>query len=117
MFNRETTKKVLVWLGISLVALIILGYATYASHGFIKGPTVSILQPKESIFSTSTVSIVGKADRIKTLNLNGRAIFIDEQGNFTETVLLSPGYNVETIEARDKFGRVQYTLLPMTYKK
>ena len=116
MHNRETTKKVLIWIVVLGIAAIIIGYALYASHGFIKGPSISIIEPKDSTSGTSTIQISGIADRAKTLTLNGRSIFIDEKGNFSETVLLSPGYNVETIEAHDKFGRIEQITLPRIYK-
>ncbi len=116
MHNRETTKKVLVWIVIVVIATIIISYALYASHGFIKGPDITIMEPRDSSFSTSTIQISGVANRAKTLTLNGRSIFIDEKGNFSETILLSPGYNVENIEAQDKFGRIEQIRLPIFYK-
>jgi hypothetical protein len=117
MQNRETTKKILVWALILLIAAVIIGYALYASHGFIKGPDIIVSTPKETSFSTSTVMISGTAIRAKTLTLNGKVIFVDEKGNFSETLLLSPGYNVETIEAQDKFGRIKKVTLPITYNR
>jgi hypothetical protein len=116
MYNRETTKKVVIWGVILAIGAIIVAYALYASHGFIKGPNITILEPRESFFATSTIRVVGIADRAKTLKLNGKSIFIDEKGNFNEVILLSKGYNVESIEAQDKFGRIERVDLQIIYK-
>jgi hypothetical protein len=39
------------------------------------------------------------------LILNGRAIFTDTGGNFSEDLLLAPGLNRIRLEAKDKFGK------------
>lgn len=89
-----------------LVALIILGYAGFAFRDIFRGPQIIVNEPiNGSSFASSSVAIKGVVDRVQSIELNGRLILIDEQGNFNEIVLLSPGYNVETLQAKDKFGR------------
>ncbi|HEY9583490.1 MAG TPA: hypothetical protein VJI66_00820 [Candidatus Paceibacterota bacterium] len=96
----------------------IVGYAYFAFRGYIHGPEIIIYEPiNGSIISTSTIVIKGQALRVQEIVLSGRPIFIDEKGNFTETLLLFPGYNVSLIKATDKFGRIIEYKLELVYKE
>ena len=105
MFTRDTTKRIITVITVTAIALLVSGYSYFASHNLIQGPTIAILTPKESSFATSSVEIKGVAQRVNSITLDDRPIFIDEQGNFDETVLLALGYNVVSIEGQDKFGK------------
>ncbi|MEI7564042.1 MAG: hypothetical protein WCJ39_10905, partial [bacterium] len=106
MINRDGTKKIIKISSIILIVLIIVGYALFESHSLIKGPEIIIIDPVPgSLISTSSVTIIGKALRIQDISLNGRPILIDQEGNFSETLLLSPGYNISLFYAKDKFNR------------
>lgn len=60
------------------------------------------LEQKEN----SSLTIVrGKAEKATYLTLNGREIFIDKGGNFSESISILPGYSVVTLNAKDKFGK------------
>lgn len=59
-----------------------------------------------AVYSESTLLISGNAARAKHLLVNGREIFINQTGDFSDTLVLSPGYNIMTIEAEDKFGTI-----------
>ena len=117
MINREGTKKILKITGVALVVLVVAGYALFASNNFISGPEIIISEPATgSVISTSTVVIKGTALRIQEITLNGRPIFVDEGGNFSETVLLAKGYNVSLLSAKDKFNRTTEYKLELVYK-
>lgn len=55
-------------------------------------------------FESPSVTLNGRAKRATELRINGRAISIDENGYFTEKILIPPGYSIITAEAKDKFG-------------
>lgn len=55
--------------------------------------------------NSSLIKISGKAERAVKLELNGREIFIDKQGNFSEYVSPLPGFSIIKINAVDKFGK------------
>jgi hypothetical protein len=117
MINREGTKKIIKIAGVTFVVLIVLGYALVTSHSFISGPEIVIYEPVNgSALATSSVMIKGAALRIQDITLNGRPILIDEKGNFNETLLLSPGYNVSLFSAKDKFDRTTEYKLELVYK-
>lgn len=83
-----------------------LSYAYYQSKGFIKGPILKISQPQNGISLTEDVlEINGFAKNIAYISLNDRQIFVDEEGNLKEKILLFPGYNIISLSAKDKYER------------
>ena len=62
--------------------------------------------PAESgqVVRESVTRVTGTAKNAVFLSLNGREISVDLEGNFEETIALLPGYNIISIEAKDKFG-------------
>lgn len=89
---------------ITLLVLIIAGYSIFQAQKLIRGPIIDIYTPENgSTYSQTLIQIDGRARNISYLNLNGRAIFTDKNGNFSEKLLLSPGYNIIKLDARDKF--------------
>lgn len=97
------------FIGIILICLIIvgiIGYALYQARNILGGPQVKIVTPQNGETVTNPLTeIKGMATNITFLSLNDRQIYTDASGNFDEELLLLPGYNVWTLEAKDKFGR------------
>src|ERR1035437_9650813 len=114
--NRGTTQKIF----IAAIEVIIAGgllfflYKTFQSY--FSGPSITITEPANyTAFSTSTTTIVGIAKRVQDITLDGRSIIIDNKGNFSETILLMPGYNIEIIAAHDQFGHKTEKRLELVY--
>lgn len=63
------------------------------------------------------VKVLGKAKNATYISLNGREIFIDKDGNFTENIALLPGLSVITLSAEDKFGHVDEKKLEVKYQE
>jgi hypothetical protein len=81
-------------------------YSLFQAHKLIKGPIIEITSPENgSSFTSPLVEIRGKAKNISHLNLNQRKIYTDTQGVFSEKILLSPGYNIIILDAKDKFDK------------
>lgn len=101
--NRLSTRT----LGLIIGLVIILSYAVFETRALVLGPKLDILEPTSEYLTTSssTLSIAGQARRIATIYLNGRQIFTDKDGQFTEEVVLLPGYNILRIDTWDKFDR------------
>jgi len=92
-------------LGIGLAVLIVV-YAGYKFQDFWRGPTITVTHPQDGAsFADPVVRLSGTAKRIAFLSLNGKQIYTDPSGQFEETLLLSPGHNIITISAEDKFDR------------
>jgi hypothetical protein len=103
---------------ICLVALLVLIYGGYQAKNLIEGPVISISSPKNgSTLSSPLVLIEGKALRIAFITLNDRQIFVNEQGDLREQLLLQSGYNIISIKATDRFNRRAEVRLELMYKK
>lgn len=115
--NRDGIKKILK-IGLFLIFIsIVIVYSFFSFRDYISGPQIIIHEPiNGSNISTSTVSLKGQALHIQNLTINNRPMVIDTEGNFEETLLLSPGYNVSVISANDKFKRTIEYKLELVYE-
>jgi hypothetical protein len=117
MTERNKTKKYILWIIVTFLVLLIVGYTLYEVQKVVFGPKIIVLSPiNGSLVSSSTTEISGTTKNIKDLSLNDRKIFTDEQGNFKEEVLLSYGYNIFVLKASDKFGRSTEQKIELVFK-
>ncbi len=91
---------------IILAIFVVIGYATWRSLNYARGPEIDIFFPQDwHTATTSTISIFGRVQRVNDLYLNGKAITVNEQGNFNEKIIVFPGVNIITFDAHDRFER------------
>lgn len=94
---------------IAVIVLFVLGYAAFNSRFIVQGPEITLenVDPETSsvISSEKTFFLKGKVEHSSFISINGRPIFIDEQGFFKEKLLLSNGVSIIDIYAKDKFGK------------
>jgi hypothetical protein len=101
----EDGKLILKTLVITVFVLIILGYSIYQAQKIIHGPEIVVTSPASgSTVRENSIEIVGTTKNISEISLNGRPIFIDESGKFSEKLMLYLGYNIIKLKAQDKFG-------------
>jgi len=94
------------WVGIMSCVLLfaIIGIFSYEKMSFIwHGVKIEATLEKKANSPLATVK--GKAEKATHLTLNGREIFIDKEGNFSESIAMLPGFSVVTLNAKDKFGK------------
>lgn len=97
-----------------LFIAVIAGYVLFQMRNIISGPIIIINSPQNGASVTeSLISIDGVAKNISFINLNGMQIFVDEEGKFSQQLLLSHGYNIMTLQAQDKFGRETSKILEL----
>lgn len=104
-FPKAAKIAVFVILSMGLV-LFIVSRTSALRHGpaiLLTSPT-----PGETIYKP-LVTVKGVAKRTTELSLNGESIFIDQDGIFSEPMTLNPGYNIVTLEAKDRFGKTTRT--------
>lgn len=89
-------------------------YALYEVRGMVFGPQIHVSSTVTEVHEPFIV-IKGKADRIATLNLNGKPITVTEDGAFEEPYLLSPGLNHIFLDAVDKYGGKRHQELKIVY--
>ncbi|MFA6297182.1 MAG: hypothetical protein WC629_01330 [Candidatus Paceibacterota bacterium] len=100
----------------TVLVLVVLGYSCFQARKIVEGPKLDITSLKTgAVLKEPLVEIAGVAYNIKEISLDDRTIYIDEQGNFNEKLLLFPGYNIIRLKAGDKFGKVTNKTLEVTY--
>jgi len=114
--RRKIKQLVKLWIALGVIVLIV-GYAAFKAKSLVEGPDIGIISPLNGATSTeSLVELSGFAHNISFLTLNGDKIYTNEAGAFKEKILLSYGYNIMTLEAKDRFGRTAQKTLQLIYK-
>ncbi len=111
-------KSIKWWLGIGscIVLFACIGIFAYMKMDFLfRGVKISALIDKSDI--SPLVKVIGNAKNATYISLNGREIFIDKEGNFSENVALLPGLSVITLSAEDKFGHMDEKKLEVMYQE
>lgn len=91
---------------LGLFALLVISYGLYETRGLLGGPIVEISEPTDGfVTASSTVFLKGRAARASQITVNGRDILIDQNGKFSEELLLRPGHTILELKAVDSFQR------------
>ena len=93
--------------GLLIILFILFGaYSLYQARILLTGPRIQIDNPKDGQTVENPLVIVeGQSKNIAWISLNDRQIFTDENGKWSEKLLVSPGLSIMTVKARDRFGR------------
>ncbi len=100
-----TLRSFLFYLGGFLCIALFVVYALFQARFLIAGPQIT-LDASNTVSSERLVTVDGKASNIVRMSLNGRQIFTDAEGNFSEALVLENGYTIATLEALDRYGRI-----------
>ena len=100
-----------------IVVAIVVIYSIFNSRLLIKGPFIEIYDLKDGqiLSEDNLVEIKGRVDNISSLTLNGRVIFVDENSNFNEKILLTNKVNPINICAKDRFGKSVEEKITLVY--
>lgn len=92
---------------ILILFFLILGlYALFQARFLVFGPRIFIETHEDGVVITSPViTLGGRGENVAWLSLNGRPIFMDEDGFWSEKLIVSTGTSIMTVEAQDRFGR------------
>jgi len=91
---------------IAFALLALLAYGAVEAAPLIAGPSLTIASPIP--YETSPdgrITLSGQARHTETLWLNGAPLLIDEDGNFSASLVLPPGGAILALTATDRFGR------------
>jgi len=114
---RKNGSDYLKFYSIILFSILIVGYFIFNFRIFIAGPEIIITSPQNGeVSDKELVEVSGKAENVNFISINDRSIFLDNEGNFKEFLLLSSGYNIIVIKAQDKFKRNISKNLEIVYK-
>lgn len=114
---RFTLKKLLSLSAGVLIVGIIVFYAYFQSRAIVAGPQITVLEPQNgATVTTSLVLVRGTAIHAKEITLQGRQILIDLDGRFAEHLLVSEGYNIIELTARDAQGKRVRKIIELVYR-
>jgi len=103
---RTNAKKILTFGITAILTISVIGYAYFSMRDFLRGPVVRFSAPKNGETVTSQVlEVSGTSQNLSYLKLDGRKIFTDKNGNWSEKLILAPGYNIIEADAKDRFER------------
>ncbi len=89
-----------------ILFILLISYSLYQARALLVGPQVSITRPLDGdTVENSMITIEGKARNIAWISLNDRQIFTDEEGWWSEKLIVSSGISIMTVKARDHFNR------------
>ncbi len=101
------TPKTTVAALVAIVALSLAAYFVYQLRLLTAAPPLEILSPQENEHVVSTITVSGKTDPQATLKLNNQLVLIDENGEFSQSLLLSQGTRTITIESTSRSGKTR----------
>lgn len=106
MTAAKSTRQQIKIAALATLFLAIAIYAGFKLKNILLGPQIVINSPiSGSTYRTPLVTINGQAKRIAKIYFNDRKIFTNNDGVFSESLLLAKGYNILEFKAEDSFGR------------
>ncbi|MAZ41106.1 hypothetical protein CL654_03235 [bacterium] len=115
--TRSNTRSLLSFLPITLLIIVIALYSYGRARDVIFGPEIAITYPEDgSVLMDDLLVLQGNIKNAAFITLNGRQIFVDEEGTFNEKLLLHYGYNIIEIEAEDRFNQKEKKRLQVVYR-
>lgn len=98
--------KILSIVFISLFFLGLLFYLYFNLNNFVSNPELVILNPaNNSIIEESGVTIKGRTDIGNNLFINNQPVLVDEEGFFSESIVLKEGVNIITARSVNQFNK------------
>jgi hypothetical protein len=99
------TRNILQFIGLLIVFCLIVAYVAFQARFLITGPQIVLEHEPNTQQNERLVTLSGTAFNITHLWLNDRQIFTNEEGYFSEALVLENGYTITTLRAKDRYGR------------
>ena len=100
-------RTILIYGLVACFCTLFVGYVLFQARFLIEGPEIHLkavpLNPQEN----RVVILEGTAANITRMTLNGRQIYTNPSGYFKEELILENGYTITTLQAEDRYGRIQ----------
>lgn len=90
----------------TIIGVLFALYCLFQARYLILGPGISIESHIDGAEVTEPViTLTGTARNAAWISLNGRQIFTNEKGHWSEKLILAKGLSIMTLNVRDRFGR------------
>jgi len=113
--TTNTRQKIRIFIATSMTMLTAV-YVFAQSKDVISGPIIDISHPQNHATVTErSIEVTGTATNVAYISINDKQIFVDEDSVFSKHLVLSPGYTIIEVYARDKFGKETTELVEVVY--
>ncbi len=93
---------------ITAAILSVFALVLYNMRDLVIGTPLEVVTAQDGATLDSTfLPLSGIARHARELLINGRTVAIDRAGNFTDAIILSPGYNIVEVALKDRFGNTE----------
>lgn len=101
----DLRKQLEIYFIVTLVVISLL-YGGWRAYPLIIGPRITIISPKDGdTVSAGTFTVSGRVSHVKNIELQGRPIPIDKDGNFSEILVAQPPETIITLYATDFYDK------------
>lgn len=115
--SRTDDIRLVKMIGVVIFVGIIIVFIFFRTLNYTRGPSITIAEPENGMTtSVNTITIRGQALRINKLTLNGNPITTDEQGFWSQKIIVLEGLNKIMVVGEDKFGRSVSQILDIVGK-
>lgn len=91
---------------VGIIALILLSYFAYSVVRLLSPPDLELTYPTEDIIVTERIiQVSGQSTPEAVVTINGQPVAVEQDGSFTEEVVLRAGLNTLHITTQSKYGR------------
>lgn len=98
--------------------ILLISYGFFNSRQLLFGPSVEIFNPNNNLeTSENMITVKGRVKNMSYLSLNEKPIYTNTEGVFEEKLLLSPGFNIIAVKARDRFKNETEEKIRVYYKE
>jgi transcriptional regulator with XRE-family HTH domain len=100
------TPKILIIIAIFAVLGAIGIYLYFSINNFVSSPFLVVDKPlNNAVVEADTIDVAGTTREDSKVFVNNQQIFVDEKGNFSDSINLIPGINVITVRSVNKFDK------------
>lgn len=90
----------------AILIVISMVYGGWRAYPLLAGPHITIVSPQDGeTVASSTFLFSGRVSRVKNIEIQGRPIPIDKDGNFSEVLVAQAPYTIITIYATDFYDK------------
>lgn len=101
------TPKMIIVLVSVLTLVLAVGYVAGEIRSVLAPPKLTLDEPRgDETVSGNSIVVSGSAEIGSDVAINDQAVFLDQNGQFNENVILSPGINQIQVTAKNKFNKL-----------
>ena len=102
----------------TIIFIVVAGIITYIGLSVSRlstPPSIDIISPNSEAVDVQQIVIEGKTQDTAVVEINGQLVTVDDSGQFSQKVELTPGVNIFEIVAKNRLGRESHKTKKILY--